>query len=143
VRMVSATRISKIVGVSEEEIINKSLISFIEREIRLAEADIADIRERYNVISKEELYEAIKSKKIASHPAWEDYIVWKNKERYVEDLNRWDNAPDHPELHTFSKHFHNGSNKDVKESKLDEDCEKAIRDVLGFIRRKLVEYKWV
>ncbi len=84
--MVSATRISKIVGVSEEEIINKSLISFIEREIRLAEADIADIRESYNVMSKEELYEAIKSKKIPSHPAWEDYIVWKNKERYMRDL---------------------------------------------------------
>jgi len=83
---VSATRISKIVGVSEEEIINRSLISFIEREIRLTEADIADIRERYDVISKEELYEAIKKKKIASHPAWEDYIVWKNKERYIADL---------------------------------------------------------
>ena len=60
--MASATRISKIVGVSEEEIINKSLISFIEREIKLSEADIADIRERYNVMSKEELYEAIKKK---------------------------------------------------------------------------------
>jgi hypothetical protein len=84
--MASATRISKIVGVSEEGIINKSLISFIEREIRLSEVDIADIRVRYNVISKEELYDAIKTKKIASHPAWEDYIVWKNKERYVEDL---------------------------------------------------------
>ena len=84
--MVTATRISKIVGVSEEEVISKSLISFLEREIRLAEADIADIRERYNVLSKEELYEAIKSLKIASHPAWEDYIVWKNKERYIADL---------------------------------------------------------
>jgi len=84
--MVSATRISKIVGVSEKEIISKSLISFIERELKLSEADIADIRERYNVMSKEELYEAIKTKKIASHPAWEDYIIWKNKERYVEDL---------------------------------------------------------
>lgn len=84
--MALATRISKIVGVSEGEIINKSLISFIEREIKLSEADIADIHERYNVMSKEELYEAIKTKKIASHPAWEDYIIWKNKERYVEDL---------------------------------------------------------
>ena len=84
--MFSATRISKIVGASEEELINRSLISFIEREIILEEADIADIREKYNVISKEELYEAIKSKKIASHPAWGDYIVWKNKERYIEDL---------------------------------------------------------
>ena len=52
-------------------------------------------------------------------------------------IHRWDNAPDHPELHTFPKHFHDGSDKDVKESELDEDCEKAIRDVLGFIRRKL------
>jgi hypothetical protein len=84
--MVTATRISKIVGVSEEEVVSKSLISFLEREIRLAEADIADIRERYTVLSKEELYEAIKSLKIASHPAWEDYIVWKNKERYIADL---------------------------------------------------------
>jgi len=84
--MVSSTRISEIVGISEEEIINRSLISFIERELRLAEADIADIRERYSVISKEEFYEVIKTKKIASHPAWEDYIVWKNKERYIEDL---------------------------------------------------------
>ena len=86
--MVSATRISKIVGVSEEELLSRSLISFTEREIRLAKADIADLRERYNVMSKEELYEAIETKKIASHPAWEDYIVWKNKERYIEDLKK-------------------------------------------------------
>jgi len=55
-------------------------------------------------------------------------------------IHRWDNAPDHPELHTFPKHFHNGSDKDAKESELDEDYEKAIRDVLGFIQRKLAEY---
>ena len=55
-------------------------------------------------------------------------------------IHRWDNAPDHRELHTFPKHFHNGSDKDAKESELDEDYEKAIRDVLGFIRRKLAEY---
>ena len=80
--------ISQITGLSREEVVHRSLISFIEIEIRLAEEDIADIRERYNVVSKEGLYEAIKSgkKKIMSHPAWEDYIVWKNKERYIEDL---------------------------------------------------------
>lgn len=39
--MVSAVRISKIVGASEEEMINRSLISFIERDLRLTEADIA------------------------------------------------------------------------------------------------------
>lgn len=55
-------------------------------------------------------------------------------------IHRWDNAPDHPELHTFPKHFHNSSDKDAKESELDEDYEKTIRDVLGFIQRKLAEY---
>lgn len=59
---------------------------FIEKAIRLAEADIGDLKERYYVASKEELYEAIRSKKIQSHPAWEDYIIWKSKEKYIKDL---------------------------------------------------------
>ena len=59
---------------------------YIEKEIRLAEADIADIMNRYNISLKNELYDLIKSKKIPSHPAWEDYIVWKNKEKYINDL---------------------------------------------------------
>lgn len=54
--------------------------------IRLSESDIADIRDRYTVTTKEELYEKIKSKNIESHPAWEDYITWKNKEQYISDL---------------------------------------------------------
>lgn len=84
--MITVEGISQITGLSREEVVQRSLISFIEIEIRLAEEDIADIRERYNVVSKEGLYGAIKSGKIMSHPAWEDYIVWKNKERYIEDL---------------------------------------------------------
>ncbi|MCK4269303.1 MAG: hypothetical protein KAW93_02370 [Methanogenium sp.] len=84
--MITVEGISQITGLSREEVVHRSLISFIEIEIRLAEEDIADIRERYNVVSKEGLYEAIKSGKIMSHPAWEDYIVWKNKEKYIEDL---------------------------------------------------------
>jgi hypothetical protein len=47
---------------------------------------IADLVDRYNVASKEGLYEAIKSKKISSHSAWKDYIVLKNKEKYIKDL---------------------------------------------------------
>jgi hypothetical protein len=78
--------LSHVIGLPETELIHRGLISFIEKEIRLAEADIADLMDRYNVASKEDLYEAIKSKKIPSHPAWEDYIVWKNKEKYVKDL---------------------------------------------------------
>ncbi|MFZ3383851.1 MAG: hypothetical protein WA144_08000 [Candidatus Methanoperedens sp.] len=75
-----------LIGIPETVLIHRGLISFIEKEIRLADADIADLMDRYNAASKEDLYEAIKSKKISSHPAWEDYIVWKNKEKYVNDL---------------------------------------------------------
>lgn len=56
----SATaELSHVIGLPEDVLIHKGLISFIEKEIRLAEADIADIRDRYNAASKEELYEAI------------------------------------------------------------------------------------
>ncbi|TRZ87813.1 MAG: hypothetical protein D4R88_08845 [Methanosarcinales archaeon] len=78
--------LSHIIGIPETALIHRGLISFIEKEIRLADADIADFIDRYNVASKEDLHDAIKSKKISSHPAWEDYIVWKNKEKYVNDL---------------------------------------------------------
>jgi hypothetical protein len=78
--------LSHVMGLPETVLIHKGLLSFIEKEIRLADADISDIMDRYNVASKEDLFEAIKSKKISSHPAWEDFIVWKNKEKYVKDL---------------------------------------------------------
>lgn len=78
--------LSNVMGLSENELIHRGLVSFIEKEIRLAEADISDLIDRYNVALKEDLYDAIMSKKISSHPAWEDYIVWKNKEKYINDL---------------------------------------------------------
>ncbi len=81
-----ASELSHVIGLPEPELIHRGLISFIEKEIRLAESDIFDLMDRYNVTSKDDLYEAIKSKKILSHPAWEDYIIWKNKEKYINDL---------------------------------------------------------
>lgn len=78
--------LSHVIGLPENELIHRGLVSFIEKEIRLAEEDISDLIDRYNVALKEDLHEAIKSKKIPSHPAWEDYIIWKNKEKYINDL---------------------------------------------------------
>jgi hypothetical protein len=56
------------------------------KEIHLAEEEIARIRKRYDVFSKEALYKAIADGRVAGHPAWEDYIVWKNKEAYLAQL---------------------------------------------------------
>ncbi len=80
--------LSNTLAISESELIRKGLLAFIEKEIRLAEWEIAQIRERYDVFSKESLYEAIQDGEVAGHPAWEDYIVWKDKEAHIARLRQ-------------------------------------------------------
>lgn len=84
--MDAVAEVGKIPNIPKKELITKGIIAFIKKEIRLAELDIADTRKKYDVITKEDLYEIIKLKKIKSHPAWEDYITWKNKEEYIRKL---------------------------------------------------------
>ncbi len=78
--------VNKIINLPKEELITKGMLAFLEKEIKLSELDLADIRERYDVTTKEDLYNKIKVRDIESHPAWEDYIVWKNKEEYIKEL---------------------------------------------------------
>jgi len=78
--------LSRELGIPEKELVRKGVLSYIEKELRLTEDEIANIRERYDMASKESLYEKIKSKDVKSHPAWEDYITWKNKENYIKKL---------------------------------------------------------
>jgi len=87
--MSTITEISKKLGIPEKELVLKGVISFIEKELRLEEGEIADLREKYDVPTKEDLYEKIKAKNVESHPAWEDYITWKNKERYIDELKEY------------------------------------------------------
>ena len=87
--MSTITEISKKLGIPEKELVLKGVISFIEKELRLAEGEIADLREKYDVPTKEALYEKIKAKNVESHPAWEDYTTWKNKERYIDELKEY------------------------------------------------------
>jgi len=83
-----ALELSNTLALPESEIIRKGLLALVEKEIRLAELEIANIRERYDVFSKESLYQAIQEGRVAEHPAWEDYIVWKNKEAHIAQLHQ-------------------------------------------------------
>ena len=47
---------------------------------------------------------------------------------------RHDNAPDFPGTSTFPKHFHEGSEGNVKESFISNDPDEAIREFLSFAR---------
>ena len=80
--------LSNALALPETELIRKGLLALIEKEIRLAEFEIAQIRERYDALSKEALFQAIEDNQVPGHPAWEDYIVWKNKEAHIARLRR-------------------------------------------------------
>lgn len=56
------------------------------------------------------------------------------------DLYRHDNAPHNRWRHvaTFPKHFHDGSDDNVVESSISDKPEKAVREFLTFVRRKLL-----
>jgi hypothetical protein len=83
---VSLAEISRRLEMPTEELEKKSVLSFVAHEIRLAEWDIADIKERYAVSSRGELESNIQRKTTHSHPAWEDLIHWENLENYTERL---------------------------------------------------------
>jgi hypothetical protein len=78
--------VNEIIKIPRDELIEKGMLAFLEKEIRLTEIEISDIRDKYDAADKEILYNLIKSKSIHSHPAWEDYLTWKNKENYLEEL---------------------------------------------------------
>jgi len=52
-------------------------------------------------------------------------------------IHRHDNAPDHPEISTHPKHFHNGSESQVEESRIPDDPADALRYFLSFARAQL------
>jgi hypothetical protein len=52
-------------------------------------------------------------------------------------IYRHDNAPDFSRIKTYPKHFHNGSEKNVKPSYIDDDPQIAVRQVLDFVRKQL------
>ena len=55
-------------------------------------------------------------------------------------IYRHDNAPDHPAVSTFPKHFHNGSENAVEVSYTSDHPLDALRQFLTFVRAKLIEY---
>lgn len=82
------TQISKELNIPPNELTQRSLLAYLEHELRLAEEDIADIRDKYLVATKTELEKNIKSKKIFSHPAWENLITWENTEEHIAKLKK-------------------------------------------------------
>lgn len=83
---VTLEELAKELEIPANELLSRGFIAYLERELRLAEEDIADIREKYLLLNKDELENRIKEKSIPEHPAWEDLIVWENTENFIQKL---------------------------------------------------------
>ncbi|HSN75341.1 MAG TPA: hypothetical protein VL334_09700 [Anaerolineae bacterium] len=88
--MTDATEhIAKELTISRRELERRSLDAFIERELRLADLDIADLQDRYGVRTALDLANRIEIKAVYSHPAWEEMIEWERLEAYLQRLTGW------------------------------------------------------
>lgn len=56
-------------------------------------------------------------------------------------IYRWDNAPDHPQIATHPDHFHDGSDKNVKESGISQDPKEAIDYILRLVKSSTMTSK--
>ena len=52
-------------------------------------------------------------------------------------IHRHDNAPDHPEITTFPKHFHDRGEENVLPSIISDEPNEALREILSFVRQRL------
>jgi hypothetical protein len=71
---------------SPEDLIQRSLASFLDREKRTVQMDIADLQDRYGTRSSVDLRTRIERGEIYSHPAWEEAIEWEQLETYLDHL---------------------------------------------------------
>jgi len=56
-------------------------------------------------------------------------------------IHRHDNAPDHPEVATYPKHYHNLIEDNVEESHIPDDASEALRFFLSFVRDRLIVFR--
>jgi hypothetical protein len=67
-----------------------------------------------------------------------DYSYHWERRRQRGRMYRWDNAPHHPNADTFPDHLHDGDESSISESSLGGDIGAALRQVLDFVRLRMV-----
>ena len=85
--MLNVKTVAERLAKSETEVIEQSLRSYLVREIGLIETELQRYRERYNVLTPQELHQRIRAGAISTHPAWEDYLEWVNGLDAIDDLH--------------------------------------------------------
>ena len=84
--MLDLRTVAERVARPEAEVLEQSLRSYLLREIRRIEAELAHTRERYAVIAPVDLRARISSGAVSAHPAWEELLEWENGIDAIADL---------------------------------------------------------
>ncbi len=82
-------RISKDMHLSEEEVLEESISSFLDRSLCNASVEIEKLKNKYDVESSEELEEKIEKVEVEAHPAWEELIEWENLKKQIVKFKEW------------------------------------------------------
>ena len=81
-------RLSKVLGVSPDELVRKGIEEFLEAQLRICFAEIHEIKTRYEMKSAAELEKKIRKGAIGEHPAWEDLIILENLEERAQKIRK-------------------------------------------------------
>jgi len=81
--------VSKTLNLSRAEVLEESISSFLDRELRNASAEIEKLRKKYGVETHRELEDKIKKGAVKEHPAWEELIEWENLEQRIDEVLKW------------------------------------------------------
>jgi len=114
---------------------------------KIALKEFSDIVDRIEIIGRR----SVGSSKLRIHLKDETFVdVWispSGKYSYHWEqrakrglIYRHDNAPDFPEIITFPKHFHNGNEETVVESRISDEPGEALREFFDFVKKKIGEF---
>ena len=71
-------KVAKKLKMDPNSLMYESLLRWFEEEIATINAEIAEIKLKYNVKDSTELEEKIKRRELSEHPTWEDLIILEN-----------------------------------------------------------------
>lgn len=86
---VATVEIARSLGVSENELMNRALTTYLQEQRREVLKTRLDILARYGAQSIDELEARITNDEVPEHPAWEDLIVAENLGVRLEELDAY------------------------------------------------------
>jgi len=84
---VATMEIAQFLGLSESELMQRALTTFLQEQRRAVLQTKLEILARYRVRTIAELEAGIADATVAEHPAWEDLITVENLDARLEEIN--------------------------------------------------------